>query len=55
MNSNKLITAPIVTYDEYSEQKVLILHNYVNMKGKLVVNQDEAQLLLLELYKFMKL
>ena len=50
---NKLIEAPVVTVDDfYSEEKTLIIHNYINMKGKMILNKEEASLLLLELYKF---
>lgn len=47
------IEAPVVTVDDfYNEEKVLIIHNYINMKGKMVINKEEAALLLIELYKF---
>ena len=50
---NKIIEAPVVTVDDfYNEEKTLIIHNYINMKGKMVINKQEASLLLLELYKF---
>ena len=50
---NKIIEAPVVTIDDfYNEEKTLIIHNYINMKGKMVLNKEEASLLLLELYKF---
>jgi hypothetical protein len=53
MKENKLIEAPVVTVDDfYSEGKTLIIHNYINMKGKMILNKEEASLLLLELYKF---
>jgi hypothetical protein len=49
----KLIETPVVTVDNfYNEEKTLIIHNYINMKGKMVLNKEEASLLLLELYKF---
>jgi len=38
--------------DFYNEEKTLIVHNYINMKGKMVLNKDDASLLLIELYKF---
>ena len=48
-----IIEAPVVTVDHfYSEEKTLIIHNYINMKGKMVLNKEEASLLLIELYKF---
>jgi len=50
---NKIIEAPVVTIDDfYNEEKTLIVHNYINMKGKMVLNKDDASLLLIELYKF---
>ena len=50
---NKIIEAPVVTVDDfYNEEKTLIIHNYINMKGKMVIHKQEASLLLLELYKF---
>ncbi len=49
----KLIETPVVTVDNfYNEEKTLIIHSYINMKGKMVLNKEEASLLLLELYKF---
>ena len=51
----KIIEAPVVTVDDfYNEEKTLIIHNYINLKGKMVLNKEEASLLLLELYKFVK-
>ncbi len=51
----KIIEAPVVTIDDfYDDEKTLIIHNYINMKGKMVLNKDEASLLLLELYNFIK-
>ncbi len=50
---NKIIEAPVVTVDEfYNEEKTLIVHNYINTKGMMVLNKEEASLLLIELYKF---
>lgn len=50
---NKIIEAPIVSIDDfYNEEKTLVVHNYINMKGKMVLNKEEASLLLIELYKF---
>ena len=50
---NKIIEAPSITVDNfYNEEKTLIVHNYINMEGKMVLNKEEASLLLLELYKF---
>jgi hypothetical protein len=44
----KFIEVPVVTIDE----KTLVIHNYINIRGKMVLNKEEASLLLLELYKF---
>ena len=42
---NKIIEAPVVTIDDfYNEEKTLIVHNYINMKGKMVLNKDDASL-----------
>lgn len=52
-SENKVIEAPVVTIDDfYNNEKTLIIHNYINMKGKMVLNKAEALLLLVELYKF---
>ena len=49
----KTIEAPVVTIDDfYNDEKTIVIHNYINMKGKMVLNKEEASLLLLELYKF---
>lgn len=51
----KYIFAPVVSIDVFSNKEpVLIIHNYVNMHGKIVLNKAEASLLLIELYKFIK-
>ncbi len=50
---NKIIEVPVVTIDNLNnEEKRMIIHNYVNMKGKMVLNKKEASLLIIELYKF---
>lgn len=36
------------------DEDVLVVHSYINGKGKMVLTKDEASLLLLELYKFIK-
>ncbi len=51
-NKNKMIEAPVVTVDDFSEEKTLTIHNYINMKGKMILTKDKASLLLIELYKF---
>jgi hypothetical protein len=48
-----LVEAPVVTVDDfYNDEKVLIVHNYINEKNKMILNKTEAALLLVELYKF---
>jgi hypothetical protein len=55
MNETKMVEYPIVTIDDfYCDEKVLVVHSYINLKGKMILNKDEASLLLLELYKFIK-
>ncbi len=50
---NEMIEQPCVTIDDfYNDKKCLIIHNYINQKGKMVLNKNEASLLFLELYKF---
>ena len=49
----KIIEAPVVTVDDfYNDEKTLIIHSYINLKGKMVLNKEEASLLLVELHKF---
>lgn len=49
----KIIEQPIVTIDDfYNDEKVLVIHSNINIKGKMILNREEASLLLLELYKF---
>lgn len=49
----KIIESPVVSVDDYfSDEKRLIVHNYINTKGKMILNKAEASLLLVELYKF---
>lgn len=51
--TDSVIEAPVVTVDDFhNEEKTLIVHNYINMKGKMVLNKEKASLLLIELYKF---
>lgn len=50
---NKIIVAPVVTVDDYgNDNKTLTIHSYINKTGKMVLNEEEASLLLVELYKF---
>jgi hypothetical protein len=47
------IEAPVVTIDEfYNDEKTLIVHSYINRAGKMILNKQQASLLLIELYKF---
>ncbi len=50
----KYIEAPIVSISNYcpNGEEKLIIHNLINLKGKMVLNKPEAALLLIELYKF---
>jgi len=49
----KIIESPVVSVDDfYNGEKTLVIHNYINLKGKMILNKEEASLLLLELYKF---
>jgi len=51
-----IIEAPVVTVDEfYNDEKTLIVHSHINTKGKMILNKQEAGLLLIELYKFINL
>jgi len=50
-----MIEQPVVTIDDfYNDEKVIVVHSHINLKGKMILNKDEASLLLLELYKFIK-
>ena len=53
-NKDKIvIEAPVVTVDDFwNDRKVLIIHSHINTKGKMVLNKEEALLLLIELQKF---
>jgi hypothetical protein len=50
-----LIEQPVVSVDNFhNNEKVLVIHNYINQKGKMILTREEASLLLVELYKFLK-
>ena len=50
-----LIEQPVVSVDNFhNNEKVLVIHNYINQKGKMILTKEEALLLLAELYKFVK-
>lgn len=53
---SKYVEMPVVEIDDFNnDEPTLIIHNYVNVKGKIVLNKAEASLLLIELYKFLKI
>ena len=43
-----MIEAPVVEIDG----ELLVLYSHINSHGKVVLNKEEAALLLIELYKF---
>lgn len=45
MENEKTIIAPVVTVDE-------LIHSHINSFGKMILNEAEATLLLIELWKF---
>jgi hypothetical protein len=46
---------PVVTIGNSTNgEKVLIIHSHINQKGKMILKKDEALLLIVELYKFVK-
>ena len=46
---------PVVSVDNFTnDEKVLIIHSHINQKGKMILKKEEALLLLVELYKFVK-
>lgn len=48
-----IIEAPVVTVDDfYNDEKTLVIHSHINMKGKMILNKEEASLLLVELFNF---
>jgi hypothetical protein len=55
--TNKIyVEAPVVTIDKSNgSDEILVVHTYINHnRGKMFLNKDEAALLLIELYKFIK-
>lgn len=53
--SISVIESPVVTIDDFwNEEKHIIIHSHINTKGKMVLNKEEAMLLIAELYKFIK-
>jgi hypothetical protein len=49
---DNMIKSPTVTFDYFGGKKIMKIHSYINNKNKMVINQDEACLLLIELNKF---
>lgn len=50
-----VIEQPVVSVDNFhNNEKVLVIHSHINQKGKMVLKKEEALLLLVELYKFVK-
>jgi hypothetical protein len=50
------IEQPVVSIgNSINGEKTLIIHSHINQKGKMILNKDEALLLIVELYKFVKL
>ena len=51
----KYIEQPVVSVHDSGEQgPMLVIHSYINQKGKMILSKDEASLLFLELYKFIE-
>ena len=49
----EIVEVPVVTVDDfYNGEKTLTVHSHINQKGKMILNKEEAALLLIELYKF---
>ena len=45
---------PVVEKLNNCDIPVLVIHSHINEKGKMVLTKEEAALLLVELYKFVK-
>ena len=53
---NQFIEIPDVSIDANTyNEKVLVIHSHINTKGKMILNKQEAGLLLIELSKFISL
>jgi hypothetical protein len=51
----KYIEQPVVSVHDSGEQgPMLVVHSYINQKGKMILTREEASLLFVELYKFLK-
>ena len=50
----KIIENPVVTIDNfYNTEKTLVIHSHIS-QGKMLLNKEEALLLLVELYSFVQ-
>jgi len=50
---NKMIETPVTSIEGLLEEELrLVIHSHINAKGKMVLNKEEAALLMIELYKF---
>jgi len=49
-NDKKIVEMPCVTIS--NDKETMTVHNYVTLKGKIVLDKSEASLLLIELWKF---
>jgi hypothetical protein len=56
MEETKCIEHAVVSVHQHSEigENVLVVHSYINYKGLMILTKEEAMLLLVELYKFVK-
>lgn len=53
MENEKTVIAPVVTVDNLNhDYRTLIIHSHINFMGKMVLNETEAALLLVELWRF---
>ena len=51
MEENKeIVEMPCVTVS--NDKESITVHNYVNLKGKIVLDKSKASLLMIELWKF---
>lgn len=50
MDKKNIVEMPCVTIS--NDKESMTIHNYVNLKGKIVLDKSEATLLMIELWKF---
>lgn len=50
MRDKEIVEMPCVTI--CNDKESMTVHNYVNLKGKIVLTKAEASLLMIELWKF---